>query len=453
MKKILLTSMCAVALFSNAQLGVVYNGDLETWTSSTIFESLDNWNTSNQEWPGAGTCIKSTDAQDGSFSLELNTVLVDTDTAFGYAAWGEVGNDLVGNPYSTSVDSLVAYFKYDFTNNDSATVLAVQFTAAGPVLNMWKFAGSNTSTWERKAFKLLSPVQDSLLVAFASGNAFEEYSNPGSMLMVDNVMLTTGAGTGPNIGNHSFENWTPVTIEDPNDWETTNRFTEIGGLGSNVIKSTDAHSGSYAAELTTVGDSQDYIPGIMTNGFIFFGGVDGGVAYEAQPTALECYYKYAPDASDQAFISVTFWGSGGTVIEQQGGTFTANGSYTLMSVPLTVPSIPDSMNITIYSGDSVGSVLHIDDIVFTGGNVGIDDQDLFIQFEMYPNPTNDGFWMNSDLKGKAQYTIVAVDGKTVASGLVNSNKTYINTSNLTPGVYNVIMTSKYARATKKLVVE
>lgn len=102
--------MCGVALFSNAQLGVVYNGDLETWTSSTIFESLDNWNMSNQEWPGAGTCIKSTDAQDGSFSLELNTVLVDTDTAFGYAAWGEVGNDLVGNPYCTSVDSLVAAF-------------------------------------------------------------------------------------------------------------------------------------------------------------------------------------------------------------------------------------------------------------------------------------------------------------------------------------------------------
>lgn len=440
------------ALFANAQNGIVYNGGLETWTSSTLFESLDDWNTSDSEWPGLGTCVKSTDAQDAVSSLELNTLLVGTDTAFGYAAWGEVGSNLVGNPYSTPVDSMVAYFKYDFTNNDSATVLVVQFTGAGPVMNLWKFAGSNTSAWERKAFKLASPVQDSMLIAFASGNAFEDYSNPGSMLKVDNVSFTTTIGSAPAIDNFSFENWTPVVSENPNDWATTNEFT-AAIYGDNVVKTTDANSGTYAAELTTVGDSSDYIPGIITNGFIYFGGVDGGVTYEAQPTSFTGFYKYAPDAADQAYVSVTFWGSGGTVLEQQGANLTAAGTYTAFNIPVSVASVPDSMNITIYSGDSIGSVLHIDDLAFTGGNVGINNLNPFSAVNVYPNPSNGEFTIDLKSEKSDRVRIYSSEGKLVytdnnLSGLVN-----LSLSGIEAGVYYIHVSSENHTKIKQIVIK
>ncbi len=453
MKKILLNlSALLIAGTGFAQYGEVENGDFENWTTETLFESVDDWHTSDREYPGLGTVEKSTDAQHQSFSINMNTILVNTDTAFGYAIYGDIDNEL-GYPYSSPVDSLVFYAKYDMAGNDSLIAYVVQFVSGTQVPHLFKLGGTQ-NTWTRYAMNMTSPMQDSILIAFAGSDAFDYNGVPGSESWIDNIHFVHSSSTPAAIPNFSFEDWTPVTIEDPDTWESANFYAAALGEPANITKTTDVNGGMYAArlEVTETMDG-DQIPGMLTNGSFGDFGPEGGVEYTAQPTTFSGYYKYTQVGMDQAFVSVTFWNGGGTIDQQGFAINTSSTAYTQFSIPVNVTAVPDSMRIVVFAGDSTGSVLYVDDLELSGGNVSTEDKNPFGRIKLYPNPATDYASLLIENNQAEMIRIRTLDGKLVDQYTGLNNRTDINVRELPAGLYLVEIVGRDRTETRQLVVK
>ncbi len=446
----LFTLIClsATCIGANAQWGHIDNGDFEAWTTDTAFMDLDDWTNSNQEMGGlANNVTAETDAVDGSLSARMETILINNDTIFGYVMLGAPGNDGPGSgiPYTSAVDSVVGYWKYNAVGNDSITILGIQTTGSNQAFLFDVKAGSQT-TWQRFAYPWPVTVgQDSLMIAFASGNAMAGYSEPGSWLMVDQVQLKSGASFATDVPNYSFENWTAQVSEDPDDWYSFN--SQLSALGYNAVrKITDAQAGNYALELETVYVSEynDTVDGWLTNGDIFHilnGG--GGIAYGSEPTNFEGYYKYAPAGTDGGSINVMFYNNSALVGSVNYNITSAASSYTAINESITLAQQPDSLSIAIYSGENPGSILTIDELDLTGGNVGIENYDVeAASVTLFPNPANENLNISYQMNNSSNVAIQIfnVEGKVIRTvnnniqpeGLYNQT---IDVSNLESGYY------------------
>ena len=107
--------------------------------------------------------------------------------------------------------------------------------------------------------------QDSLFIGFVVGNPFGGPTpTPGAWGRIDNVeMYNLGTAT-VNVPDPSFENWSNVDVEQADNWYSLNPMLAGEGL-ENANKTTDANSGTYAVEMTTVLNSNlDSIPSIIS---------------------------------------------------------------------------------------------------------------------------------------------------------------------------------------------
>ena len=92
MKNLYFVLFCVISSFSFGQFGQIMNGGFENWTNQTLFDYPTQWGNSNSdEYRGTPTVLKSTDAQDGSYSIEVRSEQVGPDTLFGYIYQGAVG--------------------------------------------------------------------------------------------------------------------------------------------------------------------------------------------------------------------------------------------------------------------------------------------------------------------------------------------------------------------------
>ncbi len=222
--------------------------------------------------------------------------------------------------------------------------------------------------------------------------------------------LTLAASAQWLVPNEGFENWTASSnYEEPLNWHTANPF----GSGLNVITaskdSISKHGGNYSLKLEskTVALLSLTIPGVATTGDISINmqgsfTIKKGFPFTASPTALTAYYRYAPMAQDSFEISVllTKWNTSNnkrdTVATGRYASKSPQSSFAMLSVPVTYALTgvdPDSANIIIMSDQigyaMAGTTLNIDDIAFTGGNVGFRYlADILAETHAYPNPAN-----------------------------------------------------------------
>ncbi|HEY9886381.1 MAG TPA: T9SS type A sorting domain-containing protein, partial [Vampirovibrionales bacterium] len=81
-------------------------------------------------------------------------------------------------------------------------------------------------------------------------------------------------------------------------------------------------------------------------------------------------------------------------------------------------------------------------------------------FNLYPNPTNDGFFIeieDNELSEQASIFMTNIVGekvKDIASGSLSTNtkRIFVETSNLSSGIYFVSYQNNGRRITKKLIV-
>ena len=430
MKKVLTLISMGVALSISAQ---VTNGGFENWSSQVLFENPADWGTGNG-WDANGqvtTTKVTTAAPSGSYAVRLETMLNSGDTAFGFIMHGEFDEDPTGGvPWTTQIANIQGFARHNVMAGDTAILIFVAWDG-GVVVgeDMITFTGAQSS-WmpftHPLNMGLITP--DSVLVAAASSNAISQNGvAPGSWLELDAIRLTSPNEPNPDmLPNHDFENWVDVAAEDADDWSSYNPL--VAGLGfTSVVKSTDSNSGSYSALVQTVGYENDTLVGILTNGTVGQQGPSGGVPYIAQPTMFSGAYKFLPSGQDTAHVAVLFY-SNGSLVGVTGVEFAqATTSWTTFNEPVMVLSEPDTMAIIVYSGNNAGSMVYVDDLDLSGGDVGVEELGR-TTLKIFPNPASDQVTIvsASDL-GNAMYTLTDATGRVVDQRNLPINTQFPNT--------------------------
>ena len=215
------------------------------------------------------------------------------------------------------------------------------------------------------------------------------------LLIISNTYVSGQAG----VPNGDFESWPPANNDNPEFWDSPNALT--GGFPfflTTVEKTSDSHTGNWAASLTTGTILGETIPGVLSLGTLVIDIEDIensefiGLPFSDRPTQLEGYFKYETPGTDFGLIGVllTKWDEANANQDSVAfalSEFTSQGpDYAHFSATLQYLTIeePDSMNILILSSASPtlvpGSQLKVDDLMFDysgtpevdlGGDVGI----------------------------------------------------------------------------------
>ncbi len=271
---------------------------------------------------------------------------------------------------------------------------------------------------------------------------------------------------GQGIPNGGFEDWTSSgTYEEPDGWTTGNLFTVFSdSIPVTVEKTTDSHSGTFAAKLTSkavnadldeiVGLSYDTMPGLLALGSFASGQL--GAPYNSSPEAAEVYVKYTQVGSDTAGIlfSLTRWDQAteSQIIVAQAAALLASSTnnYQQVTLPFNYfqSGSPDSVNVLILS--SVTDLLgNVDVTPSPGSTLFVDDASLItelpnsvvenpVDFRIFPNPTSGtlnmiafGYMFN----GALTLDIVDMTGRVVQSSAINTVMSTTDVSSLPNGLY------------------
>ena len=457
MKKILLSVSTIIFGFSSyAQ----YEG-FENWTLDSV-QLLDGYNTpaNDRGIEGALAAYPVADPVIGALSIKLESILgIGGDTIFGFFIDGDPGSQSPGQEVTIgAVDSIVGWYKYDILAGDSAGILCMTTFLSSPSGGGVFYVTGSQATWKRFAYYVGAPAADSLLLAGFVGDPLNNfYGIPGSWIQFDNIQLKGPSGS-MNVVNYSFENWSPVSWEEPTGWMTGNVWA-IGEPVMPIVKTTDKHYGSYALQLSSLLNTQgDTLWGAATNGVLGQSGPSGGEPFSGSPTTVECYYKYAPVSSDNASLGIQFK-QGGVIVGNYGNGFANNtGSYTLWSQAIA-PITPDTVLISVWAGNQIGSQFKIDDINFIFP-VGIAEGLTVERMVAYPNPASDVLKIKFTIENENEVSIRLIDAlgkeliaRSLGSLSAGTYRESFNTSGFSSGVYFIEFTLGNEKLVKRFAIK
>lgn len=456
----LFSMLIAFAGLGIAQQGNIMNGDFENWSNVTLYDYPDQWGSSNtEEWRGVPGVEKSTDASVGNASVKLNcAVNPNNDTIFGYVYQGSIGSNGPdgGIAYTSVFDEVTFDYKSSLATGDTLNMIMIRFVNGTMVDMQLKQAAVGTHTaWTSGSISVPATVQDELFIGFIMGNPFSQVlPKPGAWALVDNLVLKNASVAATAIPDYSFESWSTQSYEGPDDWYTLNDI--LVGIGStNANKTTNSHTGTYAVELTTIQEpnNNDTIPGFVSMGPINLIGSNGSpflpLPYDANPTTFTGAYDYTPSNNDMGGIIYLEFYKNGSSVGQHSEYLSATSGYQTFTASLSLTMTPDSVVLIAGSGNNPGSVLLVDNLALSGGNVSVFENDL--EIEMYPNPASDYFIMNID--EEYSYEIYSMEGRRVGNktGLLGWES--VDVSSLASGKYMVKINTAGKTINKALIVE
>ena len=250
------------------------------------------------------------------------------------------------------------------------------------------------------------------------------------------------------IPNGGMENWIPLaTYDSLEHWSSTNLFF---APSISVVKTTDAHSGTYAARMngtTYLG----FIPvpgGIGTNAKvdILAQTISGGYPFTLRPNAFTGWYKYTPQNNDSCIFLALLTKTTGSNKDTIGtavfiGHTQANYTNFYTQFFYFSPDDPDTAFVIAltsanFLGAQTGSVLFADDLDFTlnTGVPSVEDFDEIVK--AYPNPAKDEFNIELKHSHTGDYLkVFNVLGNNIVTIPVKSSTIKINTAGLSNGLY------------------
>lgn len=452
----LFTLFFAISLSLTSFSQAIQNAGFENWNNNVYYSEPDGFSTRNIQayfLSGQGNTTQSSDAQHASSSLRLETIVSGGDTVAGIATVGMAGPlGLYGGvPYTDMPDSLVAYVKYNVMPGDTA-VFGIGFKDNGALVGQafMQFMGSQ-NTWLRvSAPAQYGTLSVDTLVAIISSSSLEINGVPGSYLMVDNVQLI---GASQPFPNQSFENWTDVSVEEPDNWNTLNLFSLLGGPIS-VTKSTDAHGGNFAARVETIDIDGDTL-GFLFNGDLAEDGPHGGMAVNANPKKLNGFYKYTPTGLDTALAGLVAYSYNSTLdslipVDSALVQLTSTAGYTSFEVSLTYNGFPpiDTLGILFSASNAleegfyqgVGSVLLLDDLSLEYFPASVEEVDNSLPIAIYPNPVKSVLYLQyGNIQESISLDIYNLLGARITGKRIDTNgigsTISINTTDLPNGIY------------------
>jgi len=459
MKKTLLTLAAAGCFTALSAQTTIPNGDFETWSQVT-YDEPTGYITSIWEALDMGLPVnttQTTDAQQNTYAVRMETITNGTDTLFGYITNGDPGTGEGGIPLGQVPSGLTGYWKGDIMPGDTALVIVMCKLGGSLVsFDILPVTGMAASYTPFTLPIVLPPltVPDSVIIAVASSNAFVSMGLPGSWIQIDNISFT-GILTQPAQLNGDFENWTTTSYTVPQAWT-------LGG--DSILQSSDMHNGNYAVHLETYSYGTGTSPSFITNAQFTQSGIDHGRPYTMQTDTLCGWYKFA-GVSDSAFIYAEFTNMG-TVIGGYYLELEPAAVYTYFEIPIALITAPDSMMVLAGSstgmtglGD-VGSTLLLDDLqlksqaIPTGIRPNWSDA---LSLQAWPNPSNGQFSISfTNASGEdAQLTIIDALGRSVHHETLNGTgklTQQIDLSSEEKGMYFVRVTQSGKTFTKKVLV-
>jgi hypothetical protein len=433
----------------------IANGSFENWSTLDIYDTPAEWSSSNQQpFYDANTVFQSSDASHGNFSAQLGVALNYGDTIAGFVAHGDL-NTNTGIPYTDNFEAVVVEYKIDLQPNDSLYLVLVRYNGGMPVdFQVKPFAfGAPIGTWTPQIIPVGNTVQNELLIGFVIGNPLTGYKpSPDSWAMVDNIKLLSGGIFMSDVPNNSFENWETKTVEVPDNWYTLNPLLTRHDI-DNVVKSTDAFSGNFAIEMTTVDWNSDIMPGIVSMGEIDFMNVANPFSYvpfNDEPATVSGVYKYDPQGADVGELQVLFYGNG-NIVGYHAEEFTAQSSYTPFVANISLASTPDSMLFLVASGDNIGSTLTLDLLEFDSNSIGVDEISI-PEFSFSPNPATEEIQLVLADNQVVNARIISSTGETVWNAKDVENGQSIDVSKLPSGNYFVAITAGHHTGIQQLIV-
>lgn len=164
----------------------ILNNSFENWTP-LVWDELDGWKTSNQWYIGEPILpvVKTTDAYNGNYAVELNTFLDSRgDTAWAAITNGEFGQNQMegGVPFSGNPIGIEFYYKY-FPSGIDTAYFNIEFKKTGFASQWggtWVADSASSYTLKSNSLPFLNSP-DSVLITVNSGRI------PGTQLIVDDL--------------------------------------------------------------------------------------------------------------------------------------------------------------------------------------------------------------------------------------------------------------------------
>jgi len=274
-------------------------------------------------------------------------------------------------------------------------------------------------------------------------------------LLIGSAMAQT------QIPEGGFNNWTPnstnIYYEPAGDWWTTlNSLASLGGPVT-VSRTTDAHSGEYAAKLETKLWGDFLISGLLASGnFVMTEPyIQNGRPYTETPSSFKGWYKYSPVNGDSAGVGAiltrynTDTGQKDTIATAVRAITENAETYTQFEIDFDylIPSVnPDTIIIVFTSsGDGgnfmgqVGSTFIIDDILLEYPSGIKESLSQEFTINAYPSPANNQLSLefNTNHPEKLLCSIYAIDGRFMQSFSLSDKKHKLDVSTWQQGKYIV----------------
>ncbi len=274
----------------------------------------------------------------------------------------------------------------------------------------------------------------------------------------------------------SFESWRnysvvtapSVTLQSPAGWHAADSLVFYAKavypsavFAQQVFKTTDAHSGSFAAKLITLKeDIFGTLPALLTNADIELDmstvtpgtslpGIKlvGGTPVTTRIPAMSAWVKYSPIGNDTAGIYVLAMkagiGAGGAdslIGKGQAIMYSNISTYTKMDIPITYVNasmVPDFIQVIITPGSMTNpqdsSTLYVDDI--TVETTGIITPETGY-YKIYPNPATNLLHIDGDVY---KIDILNALGQQVYSSVAQH---MVNIATLASGIYYLQLSDK-----------
>ena len=297
------------------------------------------------------------------------------------------------------------------------------------------------------------------------------------------ALLIINGTLSQQLENSGFEQWENVGTgeEEPLSWSSTKTSdnSSLNGLAPQVIsRSTDAHTGTYAAKL--VNKNVPFVNivanGILTNGIIHtttnpqdsyvytdVNSSDHSQPFTSFPDSIVGWYKYAPQGNDVGNIQVLLHGSYGqlpvdastSIIALAEFDFSANSNWTRFSTPfIYYPTInnPSYILCNISAGDSTQAVanseLKIDDLELIYNTTKIPDQSTNSINVTY---LNDHLQFSNVVK-EINYAIYNLQGQLMNIGKIDRYNRNVSIT-LESGIYFISIQSKDHHQSIKILVD
>ncbi len=256
------------------------------------------------------------------------------------------------------------------------------------------------------------------------------------------------------IPNADFENWTDDNH--PQSWYglTVDLFVyQIYTLS----KTTDAHTGNFAALIETKDASLMALPGIASLSDMAIDLMGGGLTFTSagaplvnvRPTKILGNFKYLGVNGDTGMIAAVFTKWNPTTNQRDTIGMTGSivnavvSSYTPFQFNVTLTETPDSMNILLVSSGGfnpqIGSALFIDNLSMEYTSTdGIGTMQL-LGTSVYPNPATDQVFFSLPGEGQSDVYVYDMTGKLVINEQMQNSSFFLNVQHLSNGIYNAVI--------------